>query len=96
MSSAIRKLEREVIRNQCYAKDGNNKGFENAWNEYHYKESVDENGNTKPVEKKAARKKQHHYDDGRVLVKQWKAMKSYIAEMREKAKEKKDKEKKDN
>ncbi len=89
--SSLRKLEREVIRNQCRSRNGNNKGFEKAWEDYHCKrtEKVDENGNVTSTRKKRASKKQHHSDNGKFLVKQLKAMKSFINDMKDKAKSKK-------
>lgn len=87
--STLRKLEREVIRNQCRLKNGNTKGFKEAWDKYHYKrnEEVDANGNVKSTRKKrSSSKKQHHYDNGKFLIKQWKAMKSFVENMKDKAK----------
>lgn len=89
--STLRKLEREVIRNQCRKKDGNTKNFKKEWDNYHYKrtENVDANGNVVSTRKRRASKKKRHNDNGKLLMKQLKAMKSFINDMKDKAKSKK-------
>jgi len=36
MSSAIRSLERGVIKNRCYQLEGNTKSFPDVWEQIHY------------------------------------------------------------
>ena len=95
----LRKLEREVIRNKCYLRDGNTKSFKEEWDKHHYKrnEEVDANGNVKSVrKKKSSKKKQHHHDNGKLLIKQWKAMKSFVENMKDKSKKEKEAKSKEN
>ena len=90
--STLRKLEREVIRNQCRKENGNTKNFKKAWDDYHYKrtEEVDENGNvTSTRKRRTSKKKQKHNDNGKVFIKQLKAWKSFINNMKDKANSKK-------
>jgi hypothetical protein len=35
--SSLRKLERNVIKSECYKKDGNTKKFKNEWDTYREK-----------------------------------------------------------
>lgn len=95
----LRKLERQVIRNQCYLRDGNTKAFKEEWDKHHYKrnEEVDANGNVKSVRKrKSSKKKQRHHDNGKLLIKQLKAMKSFISNMKDKSKNKNEAKSKEN
>lgn len=41
--SALRSLEREVIRNQCYRANHNTKAFQYEWNKHHYKDGKTKN-----------------------------------------------------
>lgn len=83
--SSLRKLQREVIRNQCYRKNGNTKNFKAEWDKVHSKrvEMVDEHGNTVVTRKKTSRKKRHN-DNGKLIVRQLRAMKSFIANLKDK------------
>ena len=85
MSSAFRKLQRGVIRNQCYQRDGHTRAFEDEWEKVHYGKEVDDEGKVVAVKKvKVEKKKQRHFDDGRSYVKYLKAMKTYIDSVRSK------------
>ena len=85
MSSALRKLQRGVIMNQCYQRDGHKKGFEDEWEKIHYGEKKDDDGNVVAAKKaKVEKKKQRHFDDGKSYVKYLKAMKTYIDGVRNK------------
>lgn len=63
--SSLRKLEREVIRNKCYKRDGNTKAFKSEWEKHHYKEDV----------KRVEKKKKRGYMTGKQLLMQMKLMK---------------------
>lgn len=82
--SSFRKFQREVIKNQCYRKNGNTKNFKKEWDKFHSKrvETVDSEGNT-VVTRKSSRNK-GHYDNGKLIVRQFKAMKSFIANLKNK------------
>lgn len=85
MSSALRKLQRSVIRNKCYQRDGHTRAFEDEWNKVHYGEEVDDDGKVVAAKKvKVEKKKQRHFDDGKSYVKYLKAMKTYIDGVRSK------------
>ena len=92
--SGLRSLERTVIRNQCYLKNGNTKGFKEAWEKYHYPrtEKTNEDG-TVVVSKKLSnsRKKQRHNDNGKVIVQQLKGFKAFINSLKQKKLEEKNK-----
>lgn len=83
--SSLRKLQREVIRNQCYCKNGNTKNFKAEWDKVHAKrvETVDAKGNT-VVTRKASNKKKRHNDNGKLIVRQLRAMKSFLTGLKEK------------
>ena len=83
--SSLRKLQREVIRNQCYRKNGNTKNFKAEWDKVHSKrvETVDVKGNT-VVTRKASNKKKRHNDNGKLIVRQLRAMKSFLTGLKEK------------
>lgn len=83
--STLRKLQREVLKNQCYKKNGNTKSFNSEWDKIHYgrTEEVDENGNVTNIKsKKVEKKTKKHYDDGKVYTKYLKAWKSMIDNMK--------------
>lgn len=89
MSNALRKLQRGVIINQCYQRDGHKRAFNDEWERIHYgkTEEVDEDGkvvSVKLTKKKVEKPKQRHFDDGRSYVKYLKAMKTYIDGVRNK------------
>lgn len=86
--STLRKLQREVLRNQCYKKNGNMKSFNDEWSKLHYgkTEEVDEEGNVVAVKSKKVEKKvKKHYDDGRAYTKYLKAWKSMVDNMKTKS-----------
>lgn len=87
MSSAIRKLQREVIRNRCYHENGNRQSFKDEWDKFHYgvTEEVDDDGKVVSVKsKKVEKRKKNHYDDGRGFVRHLKAMKAFADSMKNK------------
>lgn len=87
MSSAIRKLQREVIRNRCYHENGNKQSFKDEWDKFHYgkTEEVDDDGKVVAVKSKRAKKQnKSHADNGRVFVRQLKAMKAFADSMKNK------------
>lgn len=81
--SSLRKLQREVIRNQCYRKNGNTKNFKAEWDKVHSKrvETVDAKGNTA---RKVSNKKKRHNDNGKLIVRQLRAMKAFLTGLKEK------------
>lgn len=83
--SSLRKLQREVIRNQCYRKNGNTKNFKAEWDKVHPKrvETVDAKGNT-VVTRKVSNKKKRHNDNGKLIVRQLRAMKAFLTGLKEK------------
>lgn len=96
--SSLRSLERTVIRNQCYLKNGNTKGFKKAWEDYHYgrTETTDKNGNVVVTKKMSgAKKKRRHNDNGKLIVKQMKMFKNFLNELKAKADEASDNRKKE-
>ena len=81
MSGTLRKLQRNVIKNQCYQKDHHVKGFEDEWERVHYgkTEEVDDDGKVVSVKSnKVEKPKQRHFDNGKSYLRYLKAMKSYI------------------
>lgn len=82
--STLRKLQREVIKNQCYKRNGNKKSFKNEWDKFHYgEEIVDDDGKVIVAKKtKVEKKKQRHFDNGKSYVKYLKAWKSMIDNMK--------------
>lgn len=83
MSNALRKLQRGVVMNQCYQRDGHKRGFEDEWSKVHYGEKTDDEGKVIAAKKvKVEKKKQRHFDDGKSYVKYLKAMKTYIDDVR--------------
>lgn len=78
--SALRKLQREVIKNQCYNKNHNKKAFKNEWDKVHYGEDVVDDEGKVLIAKKAKneKKKQKHFDDGKVYMKYLKSWKSMV------------------
>lgn len=83
--STLRKLQREVIKNQCYKRNHNKKSFNHEWKKFKYGEDVlDDDGNVVVAKKeKAKKKKQRHFDDGRNCTNYLKAWKSMVENMRE-------------
>lgn len=89
--SNLRKLEREVIRNKCYQRDHNTKAFKHEWDKYHAKRVEVQNADgttTSKILRNTAKKKQRHSDNGKLLVKQMKAFKDFITNLRKSAAEK--------
>lgn len=87
MSNAIRKLQREVIRNRCYHENGNKQSFKDEWDKIHYgkTEEVDDDGKVISVKsKRVEKKKSGHTDNGKVFVRRLKAMKAFADSMRNK------------
>lgn len=81
--STLRKLEREVIRNQCYKKNHNKKEFKHEWEKFHYGEDVfDNDGNVVTAKKAKVEKKKKHFDNGKQYAKYLKAWKSMVENMR--------------
>jgi hypothetical protein len=85
MSSTLRKLQRDVIRNKCYQRDGHTGEFKDEWEKIHYGKEVDNEGKVVSVKsKKVEKPKQKHFDDGKSYVKYLKAVKTYIDSVRNK------------
>lgn len=90
MGGTLRKLEREVVRNKCYERDGNKKAFKYEWDKFHSKrkESVNSDESVVSVRKKKNTKNSKHSSN--VLAKQLKAMKSLASNVKEKIQNKKE------
>ena len=88
----MRKYERSIIRHQCIANDGNTKNFREEWKKYHdakvkaRTEQVDKNGKITSIRNKPISKKRH-YDNGKLWLRQLRAMKSFIASIKKKTAE---------
>lgn len=95
--SAMRKLERQVIRSKCYKRDHNTKAFKSEWEKYHNPrvEVIKADGTIESkiskVRKSGMKKKQRHSDNGKLLVKQLKAFKGFINNLKKEAAEKRSK-----
>lgn len=93
----MRKYERAIIKARCIDRDGNAKNFPAEWKKYHdakVKARIEQQSKdgkvtavrTKPTTQK---KKQHHYDNGKVMLRHMRAMKQMFANLRKQAAEKK-------
>lgn len=71
--STLRKLERQVIKNQSRNKNGNNKGFQDAWNEYRIKKYTDEFGEVH-IPMDTSKKKLFFYDNKNQMIQSVKNM----------------------
>lgn len=82
--STLRKLEREVIKNQCYKENHNKKSFKHEWEKFHYRQDVlDDDGNVVVAKKsKVEKKKQRHFDNGKNYMNYLKSCKSMIDNMK--------------
>ena len=91
MGGTLRTLEREVIKNRCYRRDGHKKAFKYEWDKFHSgrKEVVDENGNVTSIRKKKNTKNSKHNPNA--LAKQLKTMKALASNMKDKIQNKKEK-----
>ena len=93
---SIRKYEREIIRHRCIVRDGNAKAFHDEWKKYHdsktkarVEQESDDGVVTSVRTKPTAKKKQRHYDNGKVMLKHMRAMREMFANIRKQAEEKK-------
>lgn len=79
--STMRSLQREVIRNQCYKKNGNTKAFKSEWDKFHgaRMEQATDNG-TVVTRRKTGQKKKRYHDNGKALIKTWQMMKKFITD----------------
>lgn len=84
--STFRKLEREVVKNQCYKRNHNKKSFKHEWENFHYGQNVlDDEGNVLVAKKtKVEKKKQRHFDNGKNYMNYLKSWKSMIDNMKAK------------
>ena len=92
----MRKYERAIIRHRCIERDGNAKAFPKEWKKYHDEkvkarvEQQQKDGKVTAIRTKPnVQKKQHHYDNGKVMLRHMRAMKEMFANMRKQAEEKK-------
>lgn len=89
---SVRSSERFMIKERCYKEDGNTKNFKAEWKKYHDAkmkarvEETERDGRVTAVRAKP-KKKQHHYDNGKLALRQWRAMKEMIANMKKKKQE---------
>lgn len=79
---SMRSLERSIIRSKC----GSTNEFREAWKKYHdakmdKRAELIENGGRITSIRTKPKKKKRHYDNGKLLFKQWIAMKEMIANM---------------
>lgn len=91
----MRKYERSIIRHKCIARDGNAKAFPEEWKKYHdakvkaRTEQVDKDGKVKAIRTKPITKKRHH-DNGKLWLRQLRAMREMFANMKKQAEQKKE------
>ena len=78
---SVRTLERSIIRSQSV----NTANFRENWKEYH-----DKKLESRKTALPKVKKKQHHFDDGRVWIAHMKRMKQMIEEMKAKKKAEKE------
>lgn len=80
MSSMIRSMQREMIRQKCYKRDGNTKAFHSEWEKFHNPrvETTDADGKVTSKIKRTQKRKRTHTDDGRVFIKQLRAFKQFV------------------
>ena len=81
--SALRRLQREAIRTQCYKKNGNTQAFKDEWEKVHCGKTDDEVSSIKI--RKSEKPKKRHFDDGKAYAKHLKAVKAFIGNMQNKA-----------
>lgn len=82
--SSLRSLQRGVIRNQCYKRDGHTKAFKDEWEKIHYGKEVDNEGKVSVKTKKVEKPKQTHFDDGKSYMKRLKAAKAFFESVKNK------------
>lgn len=94
----MRKYERAIIKARCIKRDGNAKSFPAEWKEYHdgkVKKRIEQqskDGKVTAVRTKPnTQKKQHHYDNGKVMLRHMRAMKEMFANLRANSKNKSEK-----
>ena len=81
MSSMVRSMQREMIRQKCYKCDGNTKAFIAEWQKFYYPkvEITDKNGNVAFKVKRANQKRRRsHTDNGNVFIRQFRAFKQFV------------------
>lgn len=76
--SALRTLQRNAIKAQCYKKYGHRHAFKDTWEAIHYGKEVDDDGNVTTKSKKVEKARQNHFDDGRTYSKYLKAAKAFV------------------
>ena len=75
---SLRSLERSIIKSGC----GNTNEFRDKWKKYHDAKIETMKNNNLNVIVNKPKKKQHHWDNGKLAIKQWNAMKEMIANMK--------------
>lgn len=88
MSSSLRRLQRDVIRNKCYMRNGNKKSFKNEWEKIHYGEIEETNDDGEVIavkSKKVEKPKQQHFDNSKSYLKYLKAAKAFAESVRNKS-----------
>ena len=84
---ALRKLQRESIRHRCYQRDHHKRAFKDEWDKVHYgvTEEVDKDGKVIATKsKKKEKRKQGHFDNGKVYIRHIQAVKAFVESMRNK------------
>lgn len=73
MNSIVRSMQRDIIRQRCYKRDGNTKAFHSEWEKFHNPrvETTDTNGNVTSKIKRTQKRKRIHTDNGKVFIKQF-------------------------
>lgn len=74
---SLRSLERSIIRSEC----SNTNEFREKWKKYHDAKIDTMKNNNMNVIINKPKKKQNHWDNGRLAIRQWKAMKEMVADM---------------
>ena len=84
--SMSRSIERSIIKYQCRVRDGNTNNFKDEWKKYHDNkvEQAKKNNKVNTIRKTKIKKKQNHFDNGKLAIRQWKRMKEMLANMKKK------------
>lgn len=87
-----RSIERTIVKNQCLEKYGNLDNFKEEWKKYHDSkikarvERAEKDGRVIAIRNKP-KKKQRHYDNGKLAIRQMKIVKELFAKMKNKKQE---------
>lgn len=88
MSSMSRSIERSIVKHRCRVNDGHEGNFKEEWNKYRdaKAEQAKNSGSVNAVKTKT-KKKQSHFDNGKLAIRQWLRMKEMFANMKKQTNE---------